>query len=142
MARSIGIGARLGTVPAVDQEEIRSYIRLLNRWRKTVARQYLLFGRMEKPFSVRCSMREEPILYGGMHRYECVPTTCFSYRGMCAQMLVNYMPTEQVVEIETGELQLFCRTSLEGEASALHPENGVLKLTLPPRSVAMLEWQN
>ena len=125
-------------VPAVDQKTIRPYIRLLNRWRKTAAHDFLLYGRMVKPLPVVCAMREEPVKYGGMHRYECVPTTRFVYRDRDAQFLVNYLPTEQTAEVEVGDLQVFCRKNLEEEECRLPVSGGKVTLRLAPHSVAML----
>ena len=127
-------------VPAVDQATIRPFIRLLNAWRKTAARDFLLFGRMEKPLAVRCAKREEPIQYGGAHRYDCVLTTRFSYRRRDAQRFVNYLAEEQTVAVETaGRESLRLVRNPAGEAEAVRAENGLLTLTLAPYSAALLD---
>lgn len=124
--------------PEIDQKEIRKYIRTLNEWRKGYGKDALLYGRMIKPFKVDCGKYEEDIKYGGKHVYSSIETACFKVSdGKVQQILVNYLPYEQTIEIDTdGRPAVLVETSDGKKKTVLKPGE---KVVMPPRSVKMVE---
>jgi hypothetical protein len=124
--------------PEIDQEEIKSYIKNLNAWRKGIAKDALQYGKMLKPFAYNCACYHEDIIYGGEHNYPSVLACRYLVDGeKTKQIFVNYMPYEQKISMQLhsdGVLYLSSDGEKRREAT-----KGVFEITIPKRGIVVLE---
>ncbi len=130
-------------IPGPDQEAISTMIRNLNAWRQNAGKEFLLFGRMLKPFPVSC---DKYILHytAGQPREQTTHDSVLSARWQTgerkAQFLTNYLRHEQVVEIDFGK-SINVTLTHDAEGKKQEKINGCnkLRLTIAPLSAVMIE---
>lgn len=93
-------------IPGPDQEAVAKLIRNLNNWRKNAAKPFLLYGRMEKPYEIKCTYDKEICKnYGGKLTVPPLLTSRWiSPEGRNAQIIINYTKDEQEFSIISKEL--------------------------------------
>lgn len=124
--------------PEIAQDEIVSYIKLLNAWRKGVAKDVLCYGRMVKPLDYTCDKYCEDIIYGGKHVYNSVESACYVVDGVKYQLFVNYLNKTQTVQVHLpsqSDVRLICDSNGNKVTQSICNE---ITLTLPARSVQMI----
>jgi hypothetical protein len=126
-----------------EQEPIIALIRNLTAWRKGAGRDYLHFGRMEKPLALNgvgeyAFKRKK----GSRLSYPSVLTTRWSLpERPDAQFLVNYLPEEQTVTVATepGTVVTVHRAA-DGSVTERIEGSGPLTLTIGPLDAVMLTF--
>jgi hypothetical protein len=91
------------SVPVPDQESIISLIRNLTAWRKNAAREFLLYGRMEKPFPTAAGKTDVLRTDGSAVSFDTVLASRFQCGGRDVQLLVNWQETPQQVTVTLPE---------------------------------------
>lgn len=89
--------------PAPEQQPLRTLLRNLNEWRRKAGKEFLLYGRMEKPYCrVHAPEYALPSLIAGrdLVTSSVLSSAWSAPNGDKAQFLVNFMPHEQQLEIE------------------------------------------
>ena len=126
-------------VPEVNQEEIKSFIKTMNDWRKNEGKDALQFGRMIKPLPVICGQYIEEIKYGGEHHYSSIETACYlTESGKKKQFFVNFLSIEQTIEvILNGDAFLIEDAYLNNKIKV---SGDKILISLPPHSIKMLEF--
>ena len=91
-----------------NQENAIQLIRNLNSWRKGAGKDFLVMGKMQKPISVG-GVENLPMITNAKGYSINFPTVFTSNweleNGDCAQFLVNYLPQEQTVWLNTTDLK-------------------------------------
>ena len=86
-----------------SREPLRTLLRNLNEWRRKAGKEFLLYGRMEKPYCrVHAPEYALPSLIAGrdLVTSSVLSSAWSAPNGDKAQFLVNFMPHEQQLEIE------------------------------------------
>lgn len=124
-----------------EQEPLIEYIAMLNRWRKGILNRALSFGRMQKPFPVRCGMFSEKLTVGTVPKNieEIVSMRYKTEENEDLQIFVNFRNEQKTFVLEAGELDLI--STPDGRSERRMPENGVHEITIAPRSVLVAKFQ-
>lgn len=87
------------SVPVPDQESIIALIRNLTAWRKGAGREFLIYGRMEKPFPLETGKVDVHRTHGDSMPFDEVLTSRFQYEGRDVQLLVNWQEQPREVAL-------------------------------------------
>lgn len=131
--------------PAPDQESVTRLIGSLNPWRKGVAKPYLVYGRMQKPYSITGDYEIPMITTQGAKLYfRSIFTSKWTNGGKTAQVLVNYTTKPQEITVNTKELtgsKVVVYTKATGKGSEVKiTDKGELHLNIDPLSAVMVEF--
>lgn len=123
--------------PEIDQKQIREYVGNLNRWRKNIAKDALLYGRMTKPVPYDCGIYEEAVKYGGKLVYRSIESACYTVDGKKQQIFVNFLPFAQKMKIHSEKAFRLIKDAFGKE---VEPFGGESEIEIPARSVVMAEF--
>jgi hypothetical protein len=130
--------------PGPDHESVVTLMRNLNAWRQGACKQYLLYGRMVKPWPITGdhdipmqTPRNQQI------HFRSVFTSRWTHGGKTAQFLVNYTPDAQEISVQVPEEVKGLRTVSEASDKkttvAKTEKDGAMRVALPALSAVMLE---
>ncbi len=145
--------------PEIDQKAIRKYIGGLNAWRKNIAKDALLYGRMIKPLPYDCEKYVEGVIRkkwkpdphdaeknvlvvepGGNHYFDAVESSCYEVEGgKKKQIFVNYLSYDQTITLKSDKAMKLYEDPKGVTVSALNGKEK--KITIPARSVRMVEFE-
>ncbi|MCX8065598.1 MAG: DUF6259 domain-containing protein [Candidatus Hydrogenedentes bacterium] len=131
-----------------NEEEVLTLVKNLNGWRRGLGKEYLFFGRMEKPLPYRGD-KLVPLYTprGDVIQVRSVFACQWKVNNGTALFLINYLPEEQKVSLTLplhlasqvkiynyphGSKESFTTLSLSSQTD---PE-----ILLPPLSAIMVEW--
>ena len=130
---------------APDQESVIKLIANLNPWRRGVAKDYLVFGRMQKPYPVTGDYEIPMITTKDAKLYfRSIFTSKWTHGGKTAQILVNYTNKPQTVTVNCKEIAgskavVYTKADSKGSPTKI-TDKGQLKLTIDPLSAVMVEF--
>jgi hypothetical protein len=133
--------------PKPNQHETMTLVRHLNWWRINIGKEFLLYGRMSKPFEISGGY-DVPIFSttGKQTRYNSVYSTQWqSHNGKKAQFVVNYTEKSQDValiipkDLKKTEIKIFHQGSTEGK-HATYNGQGMVEVHIPAFSATMVEF--
>lgn len=131
-----------------NEDEVLTLVRNLNNWRRGLGKEYLFFGRMEKPMRYSGD-RKIPLITprGDTINVRSVFACQWKVNDTSALFLVNYLPEEQKVSISVprdiisrvrvyhhpkGDKNSFADLTTTAQSEPI--------VTIPPLSAVMMEW--
>ena len=129
-----------------DQKSMTALIRNLNAWRKGVAKPFLCYGRMEKPYPIHGTYDIPMILVrGGKYHFPSLFTSRWtSPEGQQAQIIVNYTTEKQNFILSCqdykGSMVRIYGNPYSDKASAIAVEQGQVALNIAPLSAIMVKF--
>ncbi|EDM26940.1 hypothetical protein LNTAR_06844, partial [Lentisphaera araneosa HTCC2155] len=130
------------SVPAPDQKSIIQLIKNLSAWRKGVAKDFLIYGRMEKPYEILKPRQAQVYRSDGtLMNFDKVLSSRFvNLEGRDVQLFVNWQDnTEQVeLSLDTDLKTIIIYSSATGEMRQVSPQ--ALNLSVPPLDSLMIEY--
>lgn len=87
-----------------NQKQTSILINNINNWRRKAGKNYLVYGRMQKPLPIKGDYDVPMIIKGSEKQihYSSVFTSNWEYKdGSKAQFFVNYLPQKQVIQVDT-----------------------------------------
>ena len=130
------------SVPAPDQKSIIKLIKNLSAWRKGVAKDFLLYGRMEKPYEI-LNPRQAQVYRsdGTLMNFDKVLSSRFvNIEGRDVQLFVNWQDNTEQVElgVDTDLKTIIIHSSATGEMRQVSSQ--ALTLSIPPLDSLMIEY--
>jgi hypothetical protein len=131
--------------PAPDQVSTQGLIANLNPWRKGVGKPYLVYGRMQKPYTVTGDYELPMITTKGAKLYfRSIFTSKWTNAGKSAQILVNYTSKPQTVTVNCKKMVhskavVYTKPAGKGSPTKI-TDKSELNLTIDPLSAVMVEF--
>ncbi|MGD9556575.1 MAG: DUF6259 domain-containing protein [Mangrovibacterium sp.] len=121
-----------------DQEQLIQLIKNLNSWRTGAGKNFLVTGRMMKPLAFEGATNVPMITKKGGRNinFPSVFTSSWQFNGRNAQFLVNYLPEEQEITINAGNMKnaMIYKNSADTEGEILVER----RLKIAPLSAVMI----
>ena len=127
--------------PLPDREQTTRLIKNLTGWRKGIAKDYLIYGRMLKPLPVEGVYNNPMIAVSGEEiPFESVFTSNWLLQdGRKAQLLVNYLPEKQNVIVDvSGYRDIRIHSASDHVGSVSNP--GKIEVAIEPLSAVMVSY--
>lgn len=132
--------------PAPNQHEILALVNNLNAWRRGIAKDFLIYGRMEKPLEIKASDMPVHTPSGRTTRFNSVFSTRWAnHEGRKVQMIVNYTPKNQTVnllsspEIKLKKVKVWLHPGAEPQLLRAEADGSVI-IEIEGLSAAMVEF--
>lgn len=127
-----------------DQQNATELIKNLNGWRKGAGKEYLTFGRMQKPLPIK-GLTNIPMISKGGDNVNFDNVFSSNWRidnGTLAQFFVNYMPHEQQISIDVSKLKgAKIYTDAYDDAGEKITEKCEFNITIAPLSAVMVSYK-
>jgi len=131
--------------PAPDQDSVTKLIANLNPWRKGVAKDYLVYGRMQKPYPVTGDYEIPMITTKDAKLYfRSIFTSKWTHAGKRAQVLVNYTTKPQTVTVNckkqtNSKAVVYTKATGKGSTTKI-TDKGEVNIKIDPLSAVMVEF--